>query len=265
MLIKNQKTSIYIKKEKNITSNSFLFIHGFTGSHESWSEIRRHINNSSIALDIPGHGKSTFVDLKDDYTYDDWCTDIFLMLRQLKIDKINICGYSIGGRLALIFALKYPSYVNKLILEGTSLGIEDFDQRTIRRDEDRVRCQDIITSLEQFNKNWEKNQLFKFQKERNSEGFTHQRKIRNDHNPKQLSKSLYSFTVGSMKYLGYDIKDLKMPIYLINGKDDSKHIKVSKEILRLNHKSKNFILNNAHHNVHLENKEDYIYTLDELI
>ena len=265
MIIKNQKTSIYLKKDKNINSNSFLFIHGFTGSHDSWSDIRRHINSSSIAIDVPGHGKSTFVDLKDDYSYDDWCTDIFLTLRQLKINKINICGYSMGGRLALIFALKHPSFVNKLILESTSLGIEDFDQRTIRREEDREKCQDIKTSLKDFNCKWETNKLFKHQKDRNSKGFSNQRTIRSNHNPDQLSKSLYSFTVGSMKYLGYDLKDLKMPIYLINGKDDSKYIKASKEILRLNPKSQSFIINNAHHNVHLENNEDYIYILDELI
>ena len=38
-----------------------------------------------------------------------------------KIEKANILGFSDGGNIALVFALRYPQRVNKLILNGANL------------------------------------------------------------------------------------------------------------------------------------------------
>ena len=115
MYVKNEKTTIYLKINKKINNNSIFFLHGFTGSSESWNTIRKQIKTTSLAMDLPGHGKSLFNKLTYKYTYDDFCTDLYLTFNKLNIKKINLCGYSMGGRLALYFTIKYPQLIGFLV------------------------------------------------------------------------------------------------------------------------------------------------------
>ena len=57
-----------------------------------------------------------------------------MALNEINVKELHICGYSLGGRLAISFAAKYPSMIKSLLLESTSLGIEDRDIREVRRD-----------------------------------------------------------------------------------------------------------------------------------
>ena len=74
-------------------------------------KVIEKLKRPAITLDLPGHGKSTFNNLDISYSIDDWCEDISQMLDSLNVDKLSICGYSMGGRLAIAFASKYSSIV----------------------------------------------------------------------------------------------------------------------------------------------------------
>ena len=52
-------------------NHSLIFIHGFTGSSHSWDEIRQNINQPSIAIDIPGHGKNCILDSENKYSFNE--------------------------------------------------------------------------------------------------------------------------------------------------------------------------------------------------
>ena len=60
MIIKSNKSNIYLKHNLIRDRIPLLFIHGFTGSSSSWNNILKKIGHPTIALDIPGHGKSHF-------------------------------------------------------------------------------------------------------------------------------------------------------------------------------------------------------------
>ena len=138
---------MYISIQKNINEESIFFIHGFSGDHSTWDETRDKLNCSSIAIDIPGHSNSKFNNLDDIYDFNDWTKEMYLTLYRLGIKKINLCGYSMGGRLALNFASKYPNFINKLIIESTSLGIDDYLSRIKRKEEDELLSENIKSSL----------------------------------------------------------------------------------------------------------------------
>ena len=53
-----------------------------------------------------------------------------------KVKKLHLCGYSLGGRLAISFAAKYPDMIQSLLLESTSLGIADRVEREERYQKD---------------------------------------------------------------------------------------------------------------------------------
>ena len=74
MLFKGSKSKIYLKGKVD-DSTSLFFIHGFTGSSDTWNNIRESINSKSYAIDIPGHNKSIINNLNDSYDIDDFCVE----------------------------------------------------------------------------------------------------------------------------------------------------------------------------------------------
>lgn len=76
-------------------------------------------NHRVIAIDTRGHGRSPRGTAP--FTLDQFADDLcgFMMFRG--IDKADIIGFSDGGNIALLFALKYPEKVDRLILNGANL------------------------------------------------------------------------------------------------------------------------------------------------
>ena len=156
-------------------STPLIFLHGFMGSMESWNEIVPHFNTPIILINLAGHGKSHFNNV-DNYLFSDWNNDFKSILGQLEITQINLCGYSMGGRLALSFACEYPQIVNRLILESTTAGIIDESEREKRIGEDLLNMAEINKDYLAFVKKWSHNQLFINQKKEIPEVGKHNKK-----------------------------------------------------------------------------------------
>ena len=72
-----------------------------------------------IVPDTRGHGRSPRGSAP--FTFDTFADDLKDFLDSLSIKKAVILGFSDGGNIALLFTLKYPEYVEKLILNSTNL------------------------------------------------------------------------------------------------------------------------------------------------
>ena len=72
-----------------------------------------------IALDTRGHGESPRGSAP--FTLDQFAEDLREFLDQKGIKRCHLLGFSDGGNIALLFALKYPQYVEKLVLNGADL------------------------------------------------------------------------------------------------------------------------------------------------
>jgi len=71
------------------------------------------------ALDTRGHGKTPRGTAP--FTIRQFADDLLAFLDAHSIDKAHLLGFSDGGNIAMVFALKYPERVNKLILDGANL------------------------------------------------------------------------------------------------------------------------------------------------
>lgn len=71
------------------------------------------------ALDTRGHGKTPRGDAP--FTIRQFADDLLGFMDARGIEKANILGFSDGGNIAMIFAMKYPERVNRLILNGANL------------------------------------------------------------------------------------------------------------------------------------------------
>lgn len=72
-----------------------------------------------IAIDTRGHGESPRGDKP--FTIRQFAVDLKNFMDEKGIASANILGFSDGGNIALVFALKYPKCVRKLILNAANL------------------------------------------------------------------------------------------------------------------------------------------------
>ncbi len=265
MFIKTSKTKIFIKEYNKSNDIPYFFIHGFTGSANSWDSILKDFNKYSYTVDIPGHRKSHFIDIKESYTIDDYCYEFYMILNDLKINKINLCGYSMGGRIAIAFADKFKDKINSLILESTSLGLNESEIRSERFYNDKELAENLKYDINPFMENWNKNPLFENQKKRNRIEWENQNKNRLSHNKYQLAKALEVFSPSNMRYYDKAFQEFNFPIYVINGEEDDKYIKIGREMIRLNKNTKQYIITDSGHNTHLENPEMFLDVLNNNI
>ena len=73
-----------------------------------------------FAIDTRGHGKTPKGTAP--FSIKQFAEDLFDFFKEKKIEKADILGFSDGGNIALIFALKHPEMVNKLVLNGANLN-----------------------------------------------------------------------------------------------------------------------------------------------
>jgi pimeloyl-ACP methyl ester carboxylesterase len=67
-----------------------------------------------IAVELQAHGHTLDIDRPLSFEQD--ADDVAVLLKQLKIEKANIMGFSSGGTTALQIAIRHPELVNRLAL-----------------------------------------------------------------------------------------------------------------------------------------------------
>ena len=72
-----------------------------------------------IAPDTRGHGKTPRGEAP--FTIRQFAEDLLVFMDRQGIDKAHILGFSDGGNIAMIFAMKHPERVAKLVLDGANL------------------------------------------------------------------------------------------------------------------------------------------------
>ena len=71
------------------------------------------------ALDTRGHGQTPRGDKS--FTIRQFADDLLGFMDKHQIEKAHVLGFSDGGNIAMIFAMKYPERVDRLILNGANL------------------------------------------------------------------------------------------------------------------------------------------------
>ena len=96
-----------------------VFIHGVGLDHQMWEPQINNLNEfSTITYDLLGHGKTP--NMKEKLTLKDFSQQLMNILDHLKINQINLIGFSLGSLIALDFASNYQNKIDKLVLIGTA-------------------------------------------------------------------------------------------------------------------------------------------------
>jgi pimeloyl-ACP methyl ester carboxylesterase len=96
-----------------------VLLHGGLMSTDSFNAIMPALseNREVIAVDLQAHGRTADIDRP--LSCEAMADDIAALLEHLHIAKADVMGYSLGGGVALRFAIQRPEMIRKLILVST--------------------------------------------------------------------------------------------------------------------------------------------------
>lgn len=93
-----------------------LIIHGFLGMSDNWKSLGSQYVSEGFQvhiLDLRNHGRSFH---SDDFNYEIMAQDVLEYCQNHNLKQISIIGHSMGGKVAMLFATKYPLMVEKLVV-----------------------------------------------------------------------------------------------------------------------------------------------------
>src|SRR3989449_9466727 len=98
-----------------------VLVHGFACGIRSWDPQVRALSRYRrvIAYDVRGHGLSDAPPEAAAYSQATSVADLHALLAYLKIGRAVVGGLSMGGNIALNFALAHPAMVSALIVADT--------------------------------------------------------------------------------------------------------------------------------------------------
>lgn len=233
------------RAQEDVLIVRLLVLHGFTATGRSWDGVRRRIDAATypevLAPDLRGHGSASgrlpatmpavVDDLRQDAPY-------------------ALCGYSMGGRLALHLALAQPQLVRRLVLVSTTAGIESPAGRAQRRGDDEDTASGIERAgVEAFARSWAAQPLFADQAPEVTAA-AHRDRLRNS--AEGLAASLRGMGTGAMEPVWDRLGELAMPATVLVGERDAKFRALGERLAAALPGAELEVVAGAGHAVHLE-------------
>lgn len=238
--------------------NTIVFIHGLSDNLYYWQKLSFELskNYKVLSYDLRGHGSSPYTP----FTMDELADDLHDLLLSLDIAKASIVGLSLGGNVALSFALKYPQMVEKLVImssfsqvnDNLRLKFEEFKTAIEKSYEDFY---DVIIEYvlpeDILNENREALELYKKEAAKSA-------------NPKAIENGI---DIGVDFYITDKLKCLNHPALILAGRDDEiTHIDLSRILNENIENSQLIIFENTKHNLLIKrNMAEIIKILREFL
>ncbi|MGH6789885.1 MAG: alpha/beta fold hydrolase [Pseudolabrys sp.] len=108
-----------------------VLVHGFASNkevnwiHPSWLTTLTRAGRRVIALDNRGHGRSSKLYDPGAYRIGTMAEDVRALIDHLRIERADVMGYSMGGRITAFLALNHPQRVRSAILGGIGIRLID--------------------------------------------------------------------------------------------------------------------------------------------
>lgn len=239
---------------------TLVFLHGLLGTKSDWQKIIENLPHfRCVSLDLPFHGEHKFTEANNF----EQCADF--ISRQIKSAVGNqpyfLVGYSLGGRIALYYALQSQcekGNLQGLILEGANLGLTCDEARKVRWKNDEFWAQRFITeSAESVLNDWYQQPVFAHLNAQQRADLIEKRVTNCG---KNIGKMLEATSLAKQPYLGDKVRESTLPVYYLAGEKDQKFRQMAvQEKLNLQ------LIANAGHNAHLENPVEFSQKLTALL
>lgn len=236
---------------------TLVFLHGFLGSSNDWSEIIDLLKDDyhCIAIDLPGHGASVTIagSLNDGFNQ---CHKLIKdMLDDLNVQQYILIGYSLGGRLALDYGrTQNDPRLKALVLESSHIGLADNQSKERRFMQDHSWARTFATeSILNTLSEWYDQDIFSDLSDRKKEIFINKRA----HNyGVPLANMLLATSLAKQEYALPYLQETKLPIYYCVGEKDKKFQGIAEQ-LRCVASIHVTEFKNAGHNIHQQDAQGF--------
>jgi len=260
--------SYFVREDGPAAASAVLLLHGFTGTGESWHDVAQALAQSFrvIRVDLLGHGLSDApADVKR-YQIERVADDLAALLDALGIGQVACLGYSMGGRVALAFAVRHPQRVGALLLESASPGLASAKARAARRDGDSALAQRILSDgLTAFVDQWEKLPLFATKQHVAQQRLDVERKRRLAQSATGLAGSLRGMGTGAQPSYWHALAQLACPTCLLTGGVDAKFTAIAEQMASRITNVHHAVIPAAGHTIHMEQPEVYLACVNDFL
>jgi 2-succinyl-6-hydroxy-2,4-cyclohexadiene-1-carboxylate synthase len=249
-------------------SVTIVAFHGFTGSVRTWEKVALELGKDVrfIAIDLLGHGQTSSPADVNLYSMESQVELLHDCLQQIVAEPVHLLGYSMGGRVALSYAVKHPTHIKSLLLESASPGLEAENARAERRTNDAKLANKIMQEgIESFIDMWENIPLFVSQKLLSKEVQQAVREERMNQKPIGLANSLLGMGTGQMPSVWHQLQELTLPVFLLTGAMDYKFVDIANKMIQVNENFTQITISGYGHAIHVENPQKFATIVKESI
>src|SRR3954453_7681535 len=140
-----------------LVPETVVLLHGFAGTGRLWDPVVARLDGERyrpLAPDLRGHGAAS---ARRPISFDGCVAGVLWRVAH----PFTLCGYSMGGRIALHAALAAPERIDRLVLVSPTAGTEDPAEREQRRGADEALAAETERgSIEAFADSWTAQPLF---------------------------------------------------------------------------------------------------------
>ena len=240
---------LYYLDSSFFSTETIVFLHGFTGSSRDFFTIPDDIKKNYRCLipDLPGHGQTHLLEVASVFQSAGQVTLLEQWLDSLEVREFHLFGYSMGGRLALQFAVKNSHRLKSIILVSTTAGIKEESVRKARLKVDEKLAEKILTSSHiDFLKSWLLQPLFHGIIAKGDDFVVKEIERRLPIQLSGLASSLKYFSSGIMPSVWHNLSQLKIPALVIAGAKDAKYVKIASDLVTLIPHSKLKLIDTSH-------------------
>lgn len=243
---------------------ALMLLHGFTGDLHTWDRFVPTFARTyrTITVDLIGHGGTDAPADPERYRMERCIEDLDAVLEVLGVDRVNLLGYSMGGRVAMHVAAAMPEKVSTLVLESASPGIADEAERAARVVSDEALADAIERDgVPAFVERWERLPMFTTQEQLPEEVRRAVREQRLRNKAVGLANSLRGMGAGVQRSLMDVLAGLSIPTLLIAGESDEKYSAMMRDMAAIMPNARVVIYPGVGHTVHLERPVEFENTV----
>lgn len=247
---------------------ALVLLHGFAGTRDSLSELARGLEPGfeTLAPDLPGHGRAVGAEIPPAYGFDQCLDDLAATLESAGHRRAHWLGYSMGARLALAFAVRYPERVASLVLLAGRAGLATADEREARRRADETLAARIeAIGVADFIDEWLAQPLFATLRQLGGTVLERERSARLAHDARGLAASLRGLGPGSQPPLFDALPRVRVPVLLVAGALDDRFVAIARDLARRLPRAELCVIEGAGHAAHVEQPAAFLQAVREFL
>jgi 2-succinyl-6-hydroxy-2,4-cyclohexadiene-1-carboxylate synthase len=231
-----------VSKESN--GPSVIFVPGFMQPAEAWAEVAERLPQRYPSI-LLRHGE---------HEREGRIAEIAAAAANAD-GEVVLCGYSLGGRLALNAAVRAPERYAAVVVLGAAAGIEEPAARRARQQADeKLAAWMEVEPIERIVEIWERQPLFADQSERLIEA---QRTGRLSQDPRSLALLLRTAGQGTMEPIWGRLQTVDLPILALAGARDERYRRATRRIASEAPQGYSAVIEHAGHAAHLQRPGEF--------